>query len=154
VNVAQAIAFWVCRWSGTAGQRYKRSAHPEDSRIRRVKGSRDYTSENKKELWEVLRLSLCESSSDPSNRSVVEMSAGRMLHQSVCKPNFPQVGAGRRVRLAAITEYRNLHFLRNKHRERHPSKVIDQVWHEHQLSQSYREFCSEVIDKEFDHTPE
>ena len=36
-----------------------------------------------------------------------------------------------------------------------PSKVIDQVWHEHQLfTKAYREFCSEVIDKEFDHTPE
>jgi len=36
-----------------------------------------------------------------------------------------------------------------------PSKVIDQVWHEHQLfTKGYREFCSEVIGKEFDHTPE
>jgi hypothetical protein len=36
-----------------------------------------------------------------------------------------------------------------------PSKIIDQVWHEHQLfTKAYREFCNEVIDKEFDHTPE
>jgi hypothetical protein len=36
-----------------------------------------------------------------------------------------------------------------------PSKVVDQVWHEHQLfTKGYREFCRDVIDKEFDHTPE
>jgi hypothetical protein len=36
-----------------------------------------------------------------------------------------------------------------------PSKVIDQVWHEHQLfTKGYRDFCREVIGKDFDHTPE
>jgi hypothetical protein len=36
-----------------------------------------------------------------------------------------------------------------------PSKVVDQGWHEHQLfTKGYREFCRDVIDKEFDHTPE
>jgi hypothetical protein len=36
-----------------------------------------------------------------------------------------------------------------------PSKVIDQVWHEHQLfTKAYRDFCRDVIYQDFDHTPE
>ncbi|MFN5318358.1 MAG: glycine-rich domain-containing protein [Bacteroidia bacterium] len=36
-----------------------------------------------------------------------------------------------------------------------PSKVIDQVWHEHLLfSSGYRKFCKDVIRYDFDHNPE
>lgn len=36
-----------------------------------------------------------------------------------------------------------------------PPKVIDQVWHEHLLfSRAYREFCHDVLRREFDHNPE
>jgi len=36
-----------------------------------------------------------------------------------------------------------------------PSKVIDQVWHEHLLfSRAYRQFCREVLRGDFDHNPE
>ncbi len=36
-----------------------------------------------------------------------------------------------------------------------PPKVIDQVWHEHLLfSRGYREFCRDVLERDFDHTPE
>ena len=36
-----------------------------------------------------------------------------------------------------------------------PSKIIDAVWHEHLLfSKGYRDFCSEVIGRDFDHNPE
>lgn len=36
-----------------------------------------------------------------------------------------------------------------------PSKIIDVVWHEHLLfSKGYREFCTDVIQYEFDHYPE
>jgi len=36
-----------------------------------------------------------------------------------------------------------------------PSKVIDQVWHQHLLfTQAYREFCAEVIHYNLDHHPE
>jgi hypothetical protein len=36
-----------------------------------------------------------------------------------------------------------------------PSKVIDQVWHEHLLfSSGYRKFCKEIIRYDFDHNPE
>lgn len=36
-----------------------------------------------------------------------------------------------------------------------PSKVIDQVWHEHILFTSgYRKFCKDVIQYDFDHNPE
>jgi len=36
-----------------------------------------------------------------------------------------------------------------------PSQVIDQVWHQHLLfSKAYRKFCQEVIEYNFDHSPE
>ena len=36
-----------------------------------------------------------------------------------------------------------------------PPRVIDQVWHEHLLfSRGYREFCDQVLGREFDHHPE
>jgi hypothetical protein len=36
-----------------------------------------------------------------------------------------------------------------------PSKVIDQVWHEHLLfSRPYRQFCGDVLRQDFDHHPE
>jgi hypothetical protein len=36
-----------------------------------------------------------------------------------------------------------------------PSKVIDQVWHEHLLfSSGYRKFCKDIIQYDFDHNPE
>lgn len=36
-----------------------------------------------------------------------------------------------------------------------PSKIIDQVWHEHILfSAGYRKFCKDVIQYDFDHNPE
>ena len=36
-----------------------------------------------------------------------------------------------------------------------PSKIIDQVWHEHLLfSAGYRDFCKEIIKHDFDHNPE
>ncbi len=36
-----------------------------------------------------------------------------------------------------------------------PSRIIDQVWHEHVLfTRAYREFCTEVIHYPFDHNPE
>ena len=36
-----------------------------------------------------------------------------------------------------------------------PSRVIDQVWHEHLLfSRAYRGFCRDVLGREFDHHPE
>ena len=36
-----------------------------------------------------------------------------------------------------------------------PPKIIDQVWHEHLLfSRAYREFCRDVLQRDFDHSPE
>lgn len=36
-----------------------------------------------------------------------------------------------------------------------PPKIIDQVWHEHLLfSKAYREFCRDVLQRDFDHHPE
>ncbi len=36
-----------------------------------------------------------------------------------------------------------------------PSKIIDAVWHEHLLfSKGYRDFCTEIIKRDFDHNPE
>ncbi|MBE7437837.1 MAG: hypothetical protein HS115_05210 [Spirochaetales bacterium] len=36
-----------------------------------------------------------------------------------------------------------------------PSRIIDQVWHEHLLfSAGYRTFCDEILGRRFDHSPE
>ena len=36
-----------------------------------------------------------------------------------------------------------------------PPRIIDQVWHEHLLfSRGYREFCRDVLQRDFDHNPE
>jgi len=36
-----------------------------------------------------------------------------------------------------------------------PSRIIDQVWHEHLLfSAGYRAFCDEILGRKFDHSPE
>ncbi len=36
-----------------------------------------------------------------------------------------------------------------------PSRVIDKVWHEHLLfTRAYREFCRDVLQRDFDHNPE
>ena len=35
-----------------------------------------------------------------------------------------------------------------------PSKIIDQVWHEHVLfTRAYRDFCTDVLGFSFDHNP-
>ncbi len=58
--------------------------------------------------------------------------------------------------LRAIDEYRKFVYLgivSDTHVT--PPKVIDQVWHEHLLfSRAYREFCRDVVGREFDHHPE
>ncbi len=36
-----------------------------------------------------------------------------------------------------------------------PPKLLDQVWHEHLLfTKAYREFCSDILERPFDHNPE
>ncbi len=56
----------------------------------------------------------------------------------------------------AIDEYRKFVFLGvTSDFSVTPPKVIDQVWHEHLLfSRGYREFCRDVLERDFDHTPE
>lgn len=56
----------------------------------------------------------------------------------------------------AIREYKKFVYLGAiSHYEVTPSKIIDQVWHEHQLfTKGYREFCQDVLGKHFDHNPE
>jgi hypothetical protein len=58
--------------------------------------------------------------------------------------------------LRAIHEYKKFVYLGVVGRSPvTPSKVIDQVWHEHLLfSKAYREFCKQIIGQDFDHTPE
>lgn len=56
----------------------------------------------------------------------------------------------------AIREYKKFVYLGTvSHYDVTPSKIIDQVWHEHQLfTRGYREFCQDVLGKHFDHSPE
>ncbi|MBA3560241.1 MAG: hypothetical protein H0W30_16750 [Gemmatimonadaceae bacterium] len=58
--------------------------------------------------------------------------------------------------LRAIEEYRKFVYLGMvSERSVTPPKVIDQVWHEHLLfSRPYREFCRDVLKRDFDHNPE
>jgi len=58
--------------------------------------------------------------------------------------------------LEAITEYKKFIYLAVvSDFNVTPSKVIDQVWHEHLLfNKAYREFCNEVINYTLDHNPE
>jgi len=56
----------------------------------------------------------------------------------------------------AIREYKKFIYLGAvSHYDITPSKIIDIVWHEHQLfTRGYREFCHNVIGRQFDHSPE
>lgn len=58
--------------------------------------------------------------------------------------------------LRAITEYKKFVFLGvTSEFSVTPPRVIDQVWHEHILfSRPYREFCRDVLQRDFDHNPE
>ena len=58
--------------------------------------------------------------------------------------------------LRAIDEYRKYVFLGvTSDSVVTPSKVIDTVWHEHLLfTRAYREFCQNVLHRDFDHHPE
>jgi len=61
-----------------------------------------------------------------------------------------------RFALRAINEYRKFVFLGvSGDSIVTPSKVIDIVWHEHLLfTRPYREFCRDVLGRDFDHHPE
>lgn len=67
------------------------------------------------------------------------------------KLNWPPTFARR-----AIDEYKKFLYLGNVGAMSvTPSKVIDQVWHEHLLfTKAYRMFCREVLGQDFDHHPE
>jgi hypothetical protein len=58
--------------------------------------------------------------------------------------------------LRAITEYKKFVYLGVvSDFNATPSKLIDKVWHEHLLfSKAYREFCTDIIEYDFDHHPE
>ncbi len=67
-----------------------------------------------------------------------------------------KLGWSRKFALRAIAEYKKFLYLGNIGAPNvTPSKVIDQVWHEHILfSRGYREFCRDVLQRDFDHNPE
>lgn len=56
----------------------------------------------------------------------------------------------------AVREYKKFVFLGvTSHYEVTPSRIIDAVWHEHSLfTKGYREFCENVLEQYFDHSPE
>lgn len=67
-----------------------------------------------------------------------------------------KLGWTREFSLRAIEEYRKFVYLGMVSEVSvTPPKVIDQVWHEHLLfSRAYREFCRDVLERDFDHNPE
>lgn len=80
---------------------------------------------------------------DPSTRAF----ASKLARKLGWKPAFA---------LRAIEEYRKFVYLGVvSDFAVTPPKVIDQVWHEHLLfSRAYREFCTHVLGRHFDHNPE
>ena len=113
---------------------------------------------SKKELWESLQ-DYHFANLVPTHLTdrVVEMFGGKDASSKAFASKLSRkLGWTSEFALRAITEYKKFVFLGVISTGNvTPSKVIDQVWHEHQLfTKAYREFCSEVIDKEFDHTPE
>ena len=67
-----------------------------------------------------------------------------------------KLGWTNRFALRATEEYRKFLFLGITGPSAvTPSRVIDQVWHEHLLfTRAYREFCRDVLGRDFDHHPE
>ncbi|MCE9627919.1 MAG: hypothetical protein K8R56_08385 [Candidatus Eisenbacteria bacterium] len=67
-----------------------------------------------------------------------------------------KLGWSTRFALQAIEEYRKFLYLGMVAPFTvTPPKVIDQVWHEHLLfTRGYREFCDQVLRRDFDHHPE
>jgi uncharacterized membrane protein YgcG len=67
-----------------------------------------------------------------------------------------KLGWETRFALRALDEYKKFLFLGvTGSTPVTPSKVIDQVWHEHLLfTRAYRQFCKEVLHHDFDHHPE
>jgi len=67
-----------------------------------------------------------------------------------------KTGWSNKFALAAIAEYKKFVYLGVvSDFAATPSKVIDKVWHQHILfSKAYREFCTNVICYDFDHSPE
>jgi len=67
-----------------------------------------------------------------------------------------KLGWDMRFALRALDEYKKFLFLGvTGSTPVTPSKVIDQVWHEHLLfTRPYRQFCTEVLEHDFDHHPE
>src|SRR5687768_11716455 len=58
--------------------------------------------------------------------------------------------------LRAIAEYKKFVYLGvTSDSPVTPSKHVDQVWHQHLLfTKAYREFCTDVLERDFDHHPE
>ncbi|MES2178194.1 MAG: hypothetical protein V4550_10040 [Gemmatimonadota bacterium] len=67
-----------------------------------------------------------------------------------------KLGWTNRFALRAVEEYKKFVYLGiSSGTNVTPPKVIDQVWHEHLLfTRAYRDFCRDVLRKEFDHNPE
>ncbi|MDB4907750.1 MAG: hypothetical protein JWO05_2534 [Gemmatimonadetes bacterium] len=67
-----------------------------------------------------------------------------------------KLGWSTRFACRSIEEYKKFLYLGVAHEMGvTPSRVIDQVWHEHILfTRPYREFCGEVLGRDFDHNPE
>jgi hypothetical protein len=92
-------------------------------------------------LWDFVRSRF--GGADPSTRAFADKLARKLgwTQQFACR---------------ALTEYKKFVYLGiTSDFVVTPSKVIDQVWHEHLLfSKGYRAFCEEVIGYSFDHDPE
>ena len=112
----------------------------------------------KKELWIRLRQYRFENLVSPSLIDKVKGAFGdtdaftRAFAAKIARKH----GWDNEFAFLAIREYKTVVYLGAvSHYDVTPSKVLDIVWHEHQLfTRGYREFCQSVVGRHFDHSPE
>lgn len=112
----------------------------------------------KKELW--LRLKRYHFSdlapAQLADRVRAAFGGGDASTQAFASKVARKLGWTRPFALRAIHEYKKFVYLGVvSETSVTPPKVIDQVWHEHLLfTRAYRDFCRDVLGRDFDHNPE
>ncbi len=112
----------------------------------------------KKELWLRIRQYHFDHLVPPhlSDRVVAAFRGADASTQAFAGKLGRKLGWKRDFALRAIHEYKKFVYLGVATGvDVTPSKVIDQVWHEHLLfTRAYRDFCRDVLGRDFDHHPE
>ncbi len=113
---------------------------------------------NKKELWLKIKAYNFEHVVRPHlwDQITEVCGGGNASTKAFASKIARKAGWTNRFALKALSEYKKFVYLAVvSDFNVTPSKIIDQVWHEHLLfSKAYRHFCSDVINYTLDHNPE